>query len=71
MTDRDEENVEYVLSLGVGEVSDWISGMNEGELLYALTIIECAHWKLLDEAYVYKEDCVQARKVLDKIFHKE
>ena len=70
MTERDEENIEYVLTLGASEVSDWISGMDDAEMLYALSIIECAHWKLLDEAYMYQEDCVQAKKVLDKISEK-
>jgi len=71
MTGRDEENIEYVLSLGSGEVADWIADMDEDELCYALTIIECAHWKLLDESIVYQQDCNRAKKVLEKIFYKD
>lgn len=68
MNERDENNIEYVLSLGASEVADWIADMDEGELLYALSIIECAQWKLLDEAVEYEQDCKQAKKVINQIF---
>ena len=71
MTERDENNIEYVLSLGSGDISEWISDMDESEILYALSIIECAHWKLLDEAIEYESDCIRAKKTLEKIFHKD
>ena len=44
MTERDEMNIEYVLSIGVNEIGDWILSMeDEQDMLYALSIIECAH----------------------------
>lgn len=68
MTQQDENNIEYVLSLDPSQVSVWISSMTEDEFQYALSIIECAHWKLLDEAVEYESDCSKAKKVLEKIF---
>jgi hypothetical protein len=70
MRHSDEENIEFVLSLGVNEVADWISNLNDNELVYALSIIECANWKLLDEAVENYSDCKTANKVLKKIWNK-
>jgi hypothetical protein len=69
MTEKDEMNIEYVLSIGVNEIGDWILSMkNEQEMYYALSIIECAHLKLLDEAVEFESDCKKAREVLSKFW---
>ena len=70
MSDWDENNIDFVLSIGVNQISDWISNMDEDEILYALSIIECANWKLLDEAVENYSDCKTANKVLKKIWNK-
>lgn len=71
MNESDLENIEYVLSMHPAEVSDWVVNMrSETEMLYALSIIGCAHWQLIDEAVVDAEDCVLAKKVLLEISNK-
>jgi hypothetical protein len=67
MTERDEINIEYVLSMEVNDVADWMKDMDHEEVLYALSIIECAHWKLLDESVQNYDDCKYARKVLQNV----
>jgi hypothetical protein len=70
MTDREEMNIEYVLSIGVNEIGDWILSMeDEQEMHYALSIIECAHLKLLDEAVEFESDCKKASELLSKIWY--
>ena len=68
MNEHDENNIYYVLSLNPGDVANWIAGMSQGEITYALSIVECAQWKLLDEYVQFEQDCKQARKELDRIF---
>jgi replicative superfamily II helicase len=70
MTQNDENNIEFVLSIGANQISDWISKMDDNEILYALSIIECANWKLLDEAVENLSDCKAANKILKTIWKK-
>jgi hypothetical protein len=69
MTERDEINIDYVLAMSVNDVADWMKDMNHQDVVYALSIIECAHWKLLDESVQEYDDCKYARKILHKIMH--
>jgi hypothetical protein len=70
MTERDEMNIEYVLSIGVNEIGDWILSMeDEQDMLYALSIIECAHLKLLDEYVEFESDCEKAGELLNNIWY--
>ena len=70
MTERDEMNIEYVLSIGVNEIGDWILSMeDEQDMLYALSIIECAHLKLLDEYVEFASDCEKAGELLNNIWY--
>lgn len=69
MSESDESNIDFVLSLNPADIRKWMSSMDENEILYALSIIECAHWKLLDEYVECEEDCYEAKKLLSELFH--
>lgn len=70
MRESDLNNILFVLSLQPKDVSAWLhSFSDENELKYALSIIECANWFLLDEAIQRAEDCKLANKILGEIFH--
>jgi hypothetical protein len=70
MNESDLNNIHYVLSLHPNDISSWVLSMSdENEIMYALSIIECAHWYLLDESVQELQDCKMANKVLGEIFY--
>lgn len=70
MNQSDLNNIFFVLSLDQKDIGNWLLTLtDENELRYAMSIIECAHWYLLDEAVQKMEDCKQARKLLSEKFH--
>jgi hypothetical protein len=70
MNEYDLNNMHYVLGLHPNEVSSWVLSLDdENEIMYALSIIECAHCYLLDEVVQEEQDCKMANKVLGEIFY--
>lgn len=72
MSERDEENIDFVLSLDSKRVRDWITSMTtKEELNYALSIIECARCRLIDDVIEDEDDCTDAKQILNTIWKKE
>lgn len=70
MNDRDEANIDFVLSLNADKVRQWISSMDKDDLQYALSIIECARYRLVDDVIEDEEDCIDAIQILNNIWKK-
>lgn len=70
MTERDEENIAFVLTLDSKRVTEWIQSMNTTEeLQYALSIIECAKLQIVDDVIEDEDDCDDANQILNQIWN--
>lgn len=71
MSERDEMNIDFVLSLNANKVREWISSMDKDDLQYALSIIECARYRLVDDIIQDEDDCTEACNILNKIWNND
>lgn len=70
MTPRDIENTEFLMSLSKEELAMWLKSIDNDEALYALALIQCAVYELSDECIQVESDCLQAKRILNRIIKK-
>jgi len=69
MTERDLDNLEFLLSASNKVIGDWFSKMEQDDIDYAFELLELAKLELVDQA-TELTDLSQAQDVLSTIMEK-
>ena len=69
MTERDLDNLEFLLTASNKTIGDWFSKMEPDDIDYAIELLELAKLELVDQA-TELTDLSDARNVLSSIMEK-
>ena len=69
MTERDLDNLEFLLTASNKTIGDWFSKMEPDDIDYAIELLELAKLELVDQA-TELTDLSHARNVLSSIMEK-
>lgn len=69
MTERDLDNLEFLLTASNKVIGDWFSKMEQDDIDYAIELLELAKLELVDQA-TELTDLSQAQDVLSSIMEK-
>jgi hypothetical protein len=69
MTERDLDNLEFLLTASNKTIGDWFSKMEPDDIDYAIELLELAKLELVDQA-TEMTDLSQAQNVLSSIMEK-
>jgi hypothetical protein len=69
MTERDLDNLEFLLTASNKVIGDWFSKMEQDDIDYAIELLELAKLELVDQA-TELTDMSQAQDVLSTIMEK-